>query len=294
MLSAALFFFAATTTRALLDVSAAVASTSDPNLHYCFFGSAVACPDGTNKGSSCEANVSVALVNASQGCGDGFPNNTTTVCCKPGPSDLPSTTLPNVLVLGDSVSIHYTVQNVDNLTSRLAGVAKVQHAPYDLADGGALDTAWGVACLDNWLRTQHWVPVNWSVIVFNFGLHDRSNDSYCEGLYRTQLTEITSRLNATGARLIYATTTPYMPQRLLGNTCVEDMNAIAREVVQPFGATVVDLYTKVTDVCGTVYTNCSVCGATPCGFHYNEHGREMLATAVAGAIRQRLADKLPG
>ena len=284
-----------------LDAASAAASS---NLQYCYINSAIACPKRgpvlpvasdtccvnwySPSGFGCGASVSAALVNASQGCGDGFPANTTAVCCKPGPSDPPSKTLPNVLVLGDSVSIHYTVQNADNLTSRLADVGKVQHAPYDLADGGALDTAWGVACLDNWLRTQHWAPVNWSVIVFNFGLHDRSNDSYCEGLYRAQLTEIATRLNATGAQLIYATTTPFMPQRLLNNTCIEDMNSIARKVVKPFGATVVDLYKKVTDVCGSVYTNCSICAATPCDFHYKEPGREMLATAVAGAIRKLL------
>ena len=113
--------------------------------------------------TGCTANVSAALVNASQGCGDSTPSNTTAVCCKPGPSDLPSATLPNVLVLGDC-----TVKNADNLTSALAGLDKVQHAPYDLADGGVLDTAWGVACLDNWLRAQHWAPVNWSVVAFSW------------------------------------------------------------------------------------------------------------------------------
>ena len=52
-------------------------------------------------------------------------------------------------------------------------------------------------------------------------------------LYRSQLTNITTRLVATGAKLLYVSTTPFMPKRTLGDTVVEDMNAIAAEVVAP-------------------------------------------------------------
>jgi hypothetical protein len=98
-----------------LDAASAAASS---NLQYCYINSAIACPKRgpvlpvasdtccvnwhSPSGFGCGASVSAALVNASQGCGDGFPANTTAVCCKPGPSDPPSKTLPNVLVLGDS------------------------------------------------------------------------------------------------------------------------------------------------------------------------------------------------
>lgn len=36
----------------------------------------------------------------------------------------------------------------------LRPVAQVQHGPWDVSDGGAGDTAVGVACLDRWLVTQ--------------------------------------------------------------------------------------------------------------------------------------------
>lgn len=50
----------------------------------------------------------------------------------------------------------------------------------------------------------------------------------------------------------------------------------------------VDLYEKVTDVCGSIYTNCSTCDDAPCGFHYKEPRRELPAATVAAAIRKLL------
>ena len=46
--------------------------------------------------------------------------------CKPGPPLPMSTTLKNVLVIGDSVSLGYT----PSLTDLLGDVALVQHAPW--------------------------------------------------------------------------------------------------------------------------------------------------------------------
>jgi hypothetical protein len=57
--------------------------------------------------------------------------------CKPGAAGPPSTTLPNVLVIGDSVSIGYTPP----VTTHMAKVALVQHSPWDVMDGGAEETA---------------------------------------------------------------------------------------------------------------------------------------------------------
>ena len=49
---------------------------------------------------------------------------------------------------------------------------QVQHGPWDVSDGGAKDTAFGVVCLDRWLMTQAAEPITWDVIVFNFGAFD--------------------------------------------------------------------------------------------------------------------------
>ena len=67
--------------------------------------------------------------------------------CKPGAPNPMSTTLPNVLIIGDSVSIGYT----PHVTAHMAKVALVQHSPFDVGDGGAEETAYGIQCLDYFL-----------------------------------------------------------------------------------------------------------------------------------------------
>ena len=76
--------------------------------------------------------------------------------------------LPNCLIIGDSVSIGYSYA----VTKLMRGVCKVQHAPFDMGDGGAGSTSLALACLGNWLVTQEQRSVRWDVIQFNFGLHD--------------------------------------------------------------------------------------------------------------------------
>lgn len=73
-----------------------------------------------------------------------------------------------------------------------------------------------------------------------------NNDSAAEALYKEQLANITNRLIATGAKLQYATTTPFMPDRTIGNTVVEDLNAIALDIMKPANIPIVDLYKLVS------------------------------------------------
>jgi hypothetical protein len=245
----------------------------------------------------CTVGIDNALFVDSQGCGDGLPSDgklNTTVCCKPGPGLAPSSTLKNVLIIGDgdSVSIGYTTLAPQNVVKLLAPLAKVQHGPWDVSDGGAKDTAMGIACLDRWLMTQSQQAVKWDLITFNFGLHDMTNSPRCEGLYKAQLANITSRLSALGTKLLYVTTTPFMPLRTLNNTVVEDMNAIAKAVVAPHVVATVDLYSTVTATCGAVYTDCSICRKHPCSFHYDDDGENAQAAVVAAAIKSALATEI--
>jgi len=60
--------------------------------------------------------------------------------CKFGSPVSPSKTLPNVLVIGDSVSIGYTPP----VAKHMAKVAQVVHSPFDISDGGAEETAYGL------------------------------------------------------------------------------------------------------------------------------------------------------
>jgi len=101
--------------------------------------------------------------------------------------------------------------------------------------------------------------------------------------------------------------TPFMPEKYLNpsrpndpvldpRNDVEIKNALAVKTVREHGVTVIDdLYTAVTDVCGKVYKNCSLCddestyhpqGA--CGYHYSAQGWELLANQTASYIAKAL------
>jgi pimeloyl-ACP methyl ester carboxylesterase len=122
--------------------------------------------------------------------------------------------LPNVLLLGDSISIGYTPE-----TRRLlAGRANVWRLP---VNGGP--TTKGLKYLPDWLHGR-----KWSVIHFNWGLHDLkhvgANPDTLVALdspgahyqvpladYEKHLTTLTAQLQQTGAKLIWAETTPVPP-----------------------------------------------------------------------------------
>jgi len=106
---------------------------------------------------------------------------------------------PNVLLIGDSVSRGYT----QAVRKALAGKANVHRAPANCGP-----TASGIKNIDAWLASAPNV-VTWDVIHFNFGIHDRNTplSDYTKRLY-----QLVERLKRTGARLIWASTTP-IPNR---------------------------------------------------------------------------------
>ncbi len=154
--------------------------------------------------------------------------------------------LPQVLLIGDSISMGYTLP----VREKLKGIANV-HRPLENCG----DTARGLTKLDAWLGTNHW-----DVIHFNFGLHDLKylddKGNYVEPekgkqvappeIYRQRLRELTLRLKATGAKLIFATTTP-VPPGTLGRISGDEKvyNKVALEVMKELNVPVNDLCTYV-------------------------------------------------
>jgi len=116
--------------------------------------------------------------------------------------------LPRVLLIGDSISIGYTVPT----RKALEGKANV-HRPQ--ANCGP--TTRGLQAIDQWLGDG-----KWDVIHFNWGLHDLKYISAKGGLtdvdkgkqqvpigqYEANLEKLVLRLKKTGAKLIWASTTP--------------------------------------------------------------------------------------
>jgi acyl-CoA thioesterase-1 len=205
----------------------------------------------------------------------------------------PDPALPNVLILGDSVSIGYTLQ----VRELLKGKANVYRPMYPNGTRvmNCSGTISGVAKLDGWLAGKEW-----AVIHFNWGLHDlkhvneagkhsKSNDPNSPTLttvevYGKNLAAITAKLKATDARLVFATTTPVVPGTL--NPLREPdapvrYNAAALEIMKANKIRVNDLYAFCEPHLAT--------WQLPRNVHFNSEGSAALAKQVASVIAEELA-----
>ena len=183
--------------------------------------------------------------------------------------------LPGVLLLGDSISEGYTPA----VREALAGRANVQQA-----FGGSTQT--GLAKLPELLGAG-----GWAVIHFNFGLHDlkhwKNNQLDLSGPqvtpladYEKNLIELVGRLQATGADLVWATTTP-VPAGANGRVAGEEIafNAAAARVMEWAGIPVNDLHAAASRWPEL---------QKPENVHFTEEGSRRLGMQVAAAVAGRL------
>jgi acyl-CoA thioesterase-1 len=149
----------------------------------------------------------------------------------------------NVLIIGDSISIGY----FKPVKEMLEGRAIVEHNA-----GNAAHSANGLAKLDEWLG-----DTGWDLIHFNHGLHDlkyigengknapaeKGKQQIPIDQYEKNLDEMARRLKKTGAKLIFANTTP-VPDgtkiRIEGDAKI--YNVAAERVMARHGIPVNDLY----------------------------------------------------
>jgi acyl-CoA thioesterase-1 len=193
--------------------------------------------------------------------------------------------LPRVLLIGDSISIGYTLP----VREALKGRANLHRIP---ANGGP--TTRGLEAIDEWLGQGRW-----DVIHFNWGLHDlkyvdaKGSLSASTSMgqpqvsleaYEQNLDRLVSRLKQTGARLIFATTTP-VPEGAAGRipADADRYNAAARRVMQRHGVTVNDLYAFAQPKLAEIQL--------PANVHFTPAGSQALAQPVAQAIAAALPDR---
>lgn len=206
--------------------------------------------------------------------------------CKPGPPLKASLEKTNCLVIGDSISIGYTPW----VTEMLGDKYQVQHAPWDVIDGGALDSKYGLQCLDMFLQTSTLEPTTYDVIIFNFGMHDINYsgnfpEEYVQpDEYTENLRSITSILLSTGAKVGYVLTTP-VPYNVTLNDRAKHYNSLADAVMKTFSTVVTaDLYSWVTDVCGEPpYQSCVIAQKQPSP-HYTQPGYKYLSLRVTDLV----------
>lgn len=173
--------------------------------------------------------------------------------------------LPRVLLIGDSISRGYTLA----VRHALAGKANVHRAPANCGP-----TTLGLKKLDVWLGDGHW-----DVIHFNFGIHDRNAKP---ADYERNLEQIVTRLKKTGARLVWASTTP-MPQGSAQYPAgqSEKLNALATPRIRQHGIPIDDLFATASKPEVAQYQN-------PGDVHYKDPGYDLLGAEVARTILEEL------
>lgn len=170
--------------------------------------------------------------------------------------------LPRVLLIGDSVSGGYT------LTTRklLAGRANVHKAPENCGPSSN-----GLKKLDVWLGSQ-----KWDLIHFNFGIHDRRTPL---DRYEQQLEELIGRLKQTGAKLVWAATTPVPAGTKDGEQApawIRERNQVAAKLMQKHGIVINDLHSWMLPELSKFQKNDDV--------HFNGPGYDRIAERVARVI----------
>lgn len=208
----------------------------------------------------------------------------------------PDPALPNVLILGDSISIGYTL-HVRKLLAGKANVFRPVSKDVSAADTRPINcagTTHGIQNIDGWLRSR-----SWDVIHFNWGLHDlkhvttvgSSKNSNLPGdplqatveQYGKNLEVIVGKLKTTGARLVFATTTPVAPDTL--NPLREPdapgrYNAAALQIMRNHGIPVNDLF----GFCEPQLEKLQM----PRNVHFTASGSTALAGQVAAALQKQL------
>lgn len=182
--------------------------------------------------------------------------------------------LPRVLIIGDSISIGYTPA----VRVLLQGKANVHRIP---ANGGA--TTKGLEHIEAWLGTG-----KWDVIHFNWGLHDikramdeaskvRKDKATTPEDYEKNLRALAERLAKTGAKLIWASTTPVPEGTETRNAGDEvEYNRIAAGIMKELKIPTNDLHSFVRPQLATYQK--------PADVHYLPEGYAFLATRVAEQI----------
>lgn len=192
--------------------------------------------------------------------------------------------LPRVLIIGDSISIGYTLDT----RAMLKGVANLHRPPTNCGP-----TTKGLAEIDDWLGEG-----KWDVIHFNWGLHDlkyMNKDGKLVAVskgkqqvpieqYEKNMDELVQRLQKTGAKLIWRNTTP-VPKGASGRLPADVLkyNAAAAKVMANHKVQVHDLYAYAKEYEKEIQR--------PKDVHYTKEGSKRLAEQVVGVIRSALDAK---
>jgi hypothetical protein len=200
----------------------------------------------------------------------------------------PDPALPDVLLIGDSISIGYT-RPVRAMLKGRANVFRIMSADGRQPGNGG-DTRMGLEGIEPWLAGHHW-----RVIHFNWGMWDfcyrnpasteHGNRDKHHGMlpvspddYALNLEKLIVRLKATGAELIWASTT-IVPDGEPGRFTGDEIkyNKIAAAVMARHGIRTDDLYALSAAMPAEKFR-------APADVHFTKEGYDDLARQVSATI----------
>ena len=194
--------------------------------------------------------------------------------------------LPRVLIIGDSISIGYTIP----VREILEEFANVHRPPANCAS-----TKHGLESIDKWIGDD-----KWDVIHFNWGLHDlkymgQNGENLADPKlpsnkqqvpiqqYSKNLDQLVQRMKRTGAKLIWRNTTP-VPEgskgRVVGDS--DKYNRSAAEIMVKYEIPTNDLYSFSKENWDKIGRKANV--------HFTPQGSKQLATLVAESIADQLKE----
>lgn len=201
--------------------------------------------------------------------------------------------LPNVLLIGDSISMQYHF-DVQALLKGKANVHRLMESPTSAANGRS--TKDGLKYIDELLGKK-----KWDVIHFNWGLHDlkyvdeRGNPVAIEKgkhqveveQYAENLEKLVAKLKATKAKLIFATTTP-VPEGAESRKAGDEKpyNEAALKIMKKEGIAVDDLYGFVLPQLNKIQK--------PRDVHFTREGSEIIGVEVTKNILKALGKDVNG
>jgi len=195
---------------------------------------------------------------------------------------------PRVLILGDSISLGYTPLVKKALEAEAEVLRPAENCQH---------TGQGLKRIDVWLGDG-----KWDVIHFNFGIWDthlldaKGNLVYPEPAeqgalkqrhtteeYRKNLAQLIEKLEATGATLVWASTTPITSRKGERFEAIKQLNAAAAETAKAHKIEVDDLYEFVMPNADKWLAGDHV--------HFYGEANKQLADQVSKSIRAALAKR---
>jgi acyl-CoA thioesterase-1 len=201
------------------------------------------------------------------------------------PKDDPS--LPSVLIIGDSISIGYTL----DVRRELEGIANVYRPPTNCGP-----TTKGVELIDSWLGDRQWDVVHW-----NHGLHDlkymgpkgqnladpnasTSHPQVPLEEYAANIERMAKRIKQSAKVVIWRETTP-VPDGAAGRVVGDSAkyNAAAAKAIAKVGGIQTDPFFAFSE---SIKEH-----QRPANVHYTPEGSKLLGRHVAEVIKRALEER---